>query len=349
MKLIKIFFIIICCLFLISCSGKTFDNSDNTNDEITNPILEDIPLSDVPSIYKPSNDQLNYDLYPETKIVTIKEENKFGYSTHDEFQFANLEPKECDKFKGQKANTWNKDAYVDCITTMANIIGDYKICEQLIASGKSDFLGHCAWWFGMQRGDIGGCYLISRPENLSSDGTSENAGSFTYCFSRTINNNPTEEGCNLLLRTLGKNKVLYEECQRDLKNQKEMDDSLTDKGCKTSSLALPCINREVQSSPANTITFTLMNNLGYPAVIENLQFDIKSCNDYGDNWNVCLSNDCELSGITPSNFEFLDTEIATFIVKCSSDIDISSQQILNLEYKNRYTDIAHNLEITIEE
>ena len=77
MKSIKIIFIFVCSLFLISCTTKTFDNSNNQNmdGEITDPILEEIPLSDVPSIYMPSNRQLDYELYPETKIVTIKKEN----------------------------------------------------------------------------------------------------------------------------------------------------------------------------------------------------------------------------------------------------------------------------------
>jgi len=184
---------------------------DKIKDETTNqrclsevkPILKDISISDLPEINKITK-KIEYSLYPETKHVIKSVSIGRGTLRTDDFEFASLNPTECNKVRNEE-DPPTRNMYALCIQKIAQLTGNQNHCKLLSNEEYAPYqLNNCAKSFALATGDAKSCFLINK--DVIKDTT------FTNCVSNTIYANPSKEGCELLGNTIGDRNELKDSC-----------------------------------------------------------------------------------------------------------------------------------------
>jgi len=199
-----------------SGSGDARNCDMITDDGMRKRCVEDIPITlitlseaDIPSKYKPQHEPEDYELFEETKLIHERTVHEYGSSTSDAYQLSSLNPEECEKIRNARSVAGN-DIYAGCIQKIAVITGDYTLCNHIdyAFSSKAD----CAKYYAQKKDDLRACFLIDRSEEASHD---HHMG-FTRCLFAVISGDPTEEGCELLTRTVDGRQDYADRCYKRL-------------------------------------------------------------------------------------------------------------------------------------
>jgi len=187
-------------------NGKTYYMEYNRKLKLTPPYIQTIFLKKVESIperYKGFIGNKPYNFSTETNYKLI-------VNVPIEINLKSFDTQECEKLPVNPVEDpgWNIKSM--CYEKLAYLTGNLDLCNKinsLKTPENNDFQSKadCIRKFSQERKDLTACReLYSEEDNFRLEsGRSSTSKPYTDCVVLSLYNNPTEEGCNLLLNTYG--------------------------------------------------------------------------------------------------------------------------------------------------